>query len=98
MGLEKVNKLLQTNEFVIDLKRNAALREEFKKNEKAVLDRYAFTKEEREAIESRNFRQLYDIGVHPYLIAQLARLIYGTADGSNDGNSVSILMQQMLKA
>ena len=97
MSLEHVNKLLQTNELVIDLKRSAELREAFKNDEKAILDTYKLTKDEREAIENRDFKKLYDMGVHQYLVAQLARLIYGTADGSNDGGAVQILMDQMMR-
>lgn len=97
MSLEHVNKLLQTNELVIDLKRNSNLRKQFKENEEEVLDRYVLTPDERNAIRQRNFKALYDMGVHQYLVAQLARLIYGTVDGSNDGGSVAILMEQMLK-
>lgn len=97
MALDHVNKLLQTNELVIDLKRDGDLRRRFKEDEEGVLAMYALTKEETRAIRERNFRKLYDIGVHQYLIAQLARLIYGTAEGSNDGGSVQVLMSQMLQ-
>jgi hypothetical protein len=96
MALDHVNKLLQTNELVIDLKRNVRLREKFKENEEEVLQMYTLTQEELDAIQRRDFKALYDMGVHQYLLAQLARLIYGTADGSNDGGSVAILMKQML--
>jgi flavoprotein len=96
MGLDHVNKLLQTNELIIDLKRDEELRSLFKENEEEVLKRYKLTEKELEAIKQRDFKALYDIGIHQYLVAQLARLIYGTVDGSNDGGSVKILMDQML--
>lgn len=96
MGLDHVNKLLQTHELIIDLKQDTSLRELFKEDEDQVLSRYDLTPEELKAIKARNFKALYDMGVHQYLIAQFARVIYGTADGSNDGGSVQILMKQML--
>lgn len=96
MALDHVNKLLQTNELIIDLKRDHDLRLRFKDNEMDVLKMYSLTEEELDAIKKRDFRKMYDIGIHQYLVAQFARLIYGTADGSNDGGSVAILMQQML--
>lgn len=96
MGLEHVNKLLQTHELIIDLKRDQSMREQFKQDEDKVLSQYDLTQEEIQAIKTRNFKALYDIGIHQYLVAQFARIIYGTADGSNDGGSVKILMQQML--
>jgi hypothetical protein len=56
-------------------------RKEFKENEKAVLDRYALLPEERKAIEERDFRTLYDLGMHPYLGGQLSRFIWGNDAG-----------------
>ncbi len=53
------------------------IREEFHTNEKAVLDRYKMSPEERRAIEERDFRALYDLGMHPYLGGQLSRFIWG---------------------
>jgi protocatechuate 4,5-dioxygenase alpha chain len=66
---------------VQDLKWNPDLRHEFQANEQAVLDRYPLRPEERRAIEQRDFRALYDLGFHPYLGGQLARMIYGNDAG-----------------
>lgn len=76
MALENINRALVSHDFVHDIKWNPALRAEFEANEKAVLDRYDFTEAEREAIDKRDFRALYDLGFHPYLGAQLARILY----------------------
>ncbi len=76
MGLENINRALVTHDFVQDVKWDPELRAEFEANEKAVLDRYDFTKEERQALEERDFKKLYSLGFHPYLGAQLARILY----------------------
>ena len=81
MGLEKFDPSLAGHDLVQDLKWNPALREEFKRNEKAVLDRYALRPAERKAIEQRDFKALYAMGFHPYLGGQLSRLIYGNDAG-----------------
>jgi protocatechuate 4,5-dioxygenase alpha chain len=81
MGLEKLDPSLAGHDLVQDLKWNPALREEFKRNEKAVLDRYALRPDERKAIEQRDFKSLYAMGFHPYLGGQLSRLIYGNDAG-----------------
>jgi len=81
MGLEKFDPTLAGHDLVQDLKWNAALRAEFKRNEKAVLDRYALRPDERKAIEARDFKALYALGFHPYLGGQLSRLIYGNDAG-----------------
>jgi len=81
VGLEKFDPTLAGHDLVQDLKWNPALRAEFKRNEKAVLDRYAFRPAERKAIEARDFKTLYAMGFHPYLGGQLSRLIYGNDAG-----------------
>ncbi len=81
MGLEKFDPTLAGHDLVQDLKWNPALRAEFARDEKAVLDRYALRPDERAAIEKRDFRKLYDIGFHPYLGGQLSRLIFGNDAG-----------------
>ena len=82
MGLEKFDPTLAGHDLVQDLKWDPALRAEFKRNEKAVLDRYALRPAERKAIEERDFKALYDLGFHPYLGGQLSRFIYGNDAGA----------------
>jgi protocatechuate 4,5-dioxygenase alpha chain len=81
MGLEKFDPTLAGHDLVQDLKWNPALRAEFKRDEKAVLDRYALRPAERKAIKERDFKKLYEIGFHPYLGGQLSRFIYGNDAG-----------------
>jgi Aromatic-ring-opening dioxygenase LigAB, LigA subunit len=84
MGLfDNFDPTLAAHDLVQDLKWDPELRQQFEKDEKSVLDRYALRPAERQAIEQRNFRKLYDLGFHPYLGGQLARLIYGNdVDGA----------------
>lgn len=91
MGFERFDPSLAGHDLVQDLKWDADLRRRFKENEKAVLDRYPLRAEERRAIEQRDFRALYDLGFHPYLGGQLARLVYG-----NDAGGGAIVAAQKL--
>jgi Aromatic-ring-opening dioxygenase LigAB, LigA subunit len=77
MAWEKFDPNLAAHDLVQDMKWNPKIREEFKTNEAAVLDRYNMSPEERRAIEQRDFRALYDLGMHPYLGGQLSRFIWG---------------------
>lgn len=95
MGLEAFDAGLASHDLVMDLKWDAALREEFGRDEKAVLDRYPLTAAERAAIEARDFRALYDLGFHPYLGSQLARLIYGNAAGPEATRAVKALVRSL---
>ena len=81
MAWEKFDPTLAVHDLVQDLKWNAQLRQLFAQNEAAVLDRYTLRPDERKAIEARDFRALYDMGMHPYLGGQLSRFIWGNDAG-----------------
>jgi Aromatic-ring-opening dioxygenase LigAB, LigA subunit len=81
MGWEKFDPTLVSHDLVQDLKWDLQLRRLFEQNEAAVLDRYDLRPEERKAIEERDFRKLYDMGMHPYLGGQLSRFIWGNDAG-----------------
>lgn len=91
----KFDPTLVSHDLVQDLKWNPALREEFARDEKAVLDRYPMRPEERRAIDQRNFRALYDLGFHPYLGGQLARLMYGNEAGKGAKLAVDALVRSL---
>ena len=81
MAWEKFNPNLAAHDLVQDMKWDQKVREEFTRNEAAVLDRYKMMPEELKAIEERDFRTLYDLGMHPYLGGQLSRFIWGNDAG-----------------
>lgn len=95
MSLAAFKPTLVSHEMVQDLKWNPGLRQEFQANEAAVLDRYALRPEERRAIEQRDFRALYDMGFHPYLGGQLARLIFGNEAGKGAKVAVDMLVASL---
>lgn len=86
-----------THALVQDLKADRELRERFRSDEASVLDRYDLAPEERAAIESRDFKRLYTLGVHPYSLGQLSRLIYGTVEGAGSSQASSALVDSLLR-
>ncbi|WP_280419521.1 hypothetical protein [Nocardia carnea] len=91
MSLENINRALVSHDLVQDLKWNADLRRDFEENQSAVLDRYDLTPAERTAIEQRDFRALYDMGFHPYLGAQFARILF-----ANNKSGATSAVQMLL--
>jgi protocatechuate 4,5-dioxygenase alpha chain len=81
MNWDKFDPTLAAHDLVQDLKWDPQLRAIFKQHEASVLDRYPLRPEERKAIEERDFRKLYDLGMHPYLGGQLSRFIWGNDAG-----------------
>ena len=95
MSLDRFKPSMASHDLVQDLKWDPALREQFARDEKSVLDRYPMTPPERSAIERRDFRALYDLGFHPYLGGQLARLIYGNEAGKGAKIAVDRLVASL---
>lgn len=89
------NPALAGHDLVQDLKWDPDLRAQFEADEASVLDRYPLRPAEREAIEHRDFRALYDLGFHPYLGGQLARLIYGNTAGKGATVAVQKLVASL---
>lgn len=86
---------LASHDLVQDLKWDAQLRARFASDEAQVLDAYPLRPAERAAIERRDFRALYDLGFHPYLGGQLARLIYGNTAGKGATVAVRKLVESL---
>lgn len=95
MGLDQFDPTLVTHDLIQDLKWDAALREQFEADQTTVLDLYPFRAEERAAIDAGDFRSLYDMGLHPYLGGQLARLMYGNAAGPEATRAVNRLVASL---
>lgn len=95
MGLDAFDPTLVTHELIQDLKWDAELRARFEADPASVLDTYPLAPDERAAIDSGDFRTLYDMGLHPYLGGQLARLMYGNAAGTDATRAVNRLVASL---
>lgn len=95
MSLDHLDKSLATHDLVQDLKWDPALREEWQRDMDAVHARYDLTPEEERALRDRDFGALYDLGVHQYLLAQLARLYYGTDEKRGASEAATALMRSL---
>lgn len=67
--------LYWTGKLGFDLRRNPELLQQFRADPETTLDRYHFTAEEREAIQRKDIRYFYELGVNPFLIGRLAQFL-----------------------
>lgn len=96
MGLEYFNPRLRSNDLVQDVKWDRELQELLATDPAAVLDRYDLEPAEREAILADDFRTLYELGLHPYLLGQLARLRRGNAEQAGSSAAATALVESLL--
>lgn len=92
-----LNKDLVTHRLVQELKRDRPMRERFRAHEQDFLAAYpGLTDAERRAIAARDFRALYLLGLHPYLLGQLSRLIFGTIEGAGSSEAATALVRSLV--
>ena len=95
MGLESFDPTLVSHDLIQDLKWDPELRALWERDRATVLDRYPLRPAERRAIEEGDFRTLYDLGLHPYLGGQFARLMYGNTAGPEATRAVRKLVASL---
>lgn len=96
MGLEFFNPQLRSNDLVQDVKWNRELQDQLLADPEALLDRYDLEPAERQAILTDDFRRLYELGLHPYLLGQLARLRRGNAEQAGSSAAAIALVESLL--
>lgn len=62
MGAYEVGRL------IFDLRKDAHLAEKFRVNKDSVMEQYALTAEEKQAVHNKDIEFIYQLGVNPYLI------------------------------
>ena len=95
MSLEYLDTGLVTNDLIQDLKWDEALRERFTTAREQVLAVYDLTPAELAALREQDFGGLYRMGVHPYLLSQLARLYRGTDEKAGSSAAATALLKSL---
>src|SRR3954447_3081193 len=89
--LAKVDKATRINRLVFEVRLDPVARERLATDTEAVMADYELTEAERVAVRARDFKGLIELGGHAYLMSQLSRLLYGTANNSNTSQAAEML-------
>jgi hypothetical protein len=82
-SVERVDKTLPLNEMVYYVRKDAALRDEWRTNLAALAQRFGLSAAEYEAVRDSDVRALLNMGVHQYLIPHILRLTFGATGMTN---------------
>ncbi|HEY7067474.1 MAG TPA: extradiol ring-cleavage dioxygenase [Chloroflexota bacterium] len=96
--LAKLDKTARINKLIFEVRLDAAARERLVADTEAVMADYALSEAERAAVRARDFKGLIELGGHPYLVAQLSRLLYGTANNRNSSTAAEMLRRSVAGA
>jgi protocatechuate 4,5-dioxygenase alpha chain len=96
--LAKLDKTARINRLIYEVRLDSAARERLLADPEGVMAEYDLTEPERAAVLARDFKGLVDLGGHPYLVAQLSRLLFGTANNRNTSTAAEMLRRSIVNA
>jgi hypothetical protein len=94
--LAKLDKTARINKLIFEVRLDPAAREHLVADTEAVMAAYDLSEAERACVRARDFKGLIELGGHPYLVAQLSRLLYGTADNRNTSTAAEMLRRSVV--
>src|SRR3954452_11170313 len=94
--LAKLDKTARVNRMIFEVRFDAAARERLATDTEAVMAEYKLSEAERAAVRARDFKGLIELGGHPYLMSQLSRLLYGTANNRNTSTAAEMLRRSIV--
>jgi hypothetical protein len=94
--LAKLDKTARINKLVLEVRLDAAARERLVADTEGVMAAYDLSEAERAGVRARDFKGLIELGGHPYLVAQLSRLLFGTADNRNSSTAAEMLRRSVV--
>lgn len=93
--LAKLDKTARINKLIFEVRLDPVARERLVADSEGVMAAYDLSEAERAGVRARDFKGLIELGGHPYLVAQLSRLLYGTANNSNRSAAAEMLRRSV---
>jgi protocatechuate 4,5-dioxygenase alpha chain len=78
---------LPSNRLIFDVRRDNAVWPKFKERMEELMAKYGFSEAEKQAWRDVDVKTLGELGVHPYFLPQVTRLVHGSA--ANDSKSAA---------
>jgi hypothetical protein len=61
-----------------------------------LMDRYGLAPEEKQAFRDHDIKRLRDLGVHPYFLPQVTRLLHGSAKNDSKSEAAQAYKRSMI--
>lgn len=84
---------LPSNRLIFEIRRERTLFEGFRDRMEEVMASYGLSEAEREAWRSVDVKALGDMGVHPYFLPQVTRLVHGAKKNSSKSRAAQAYRQ-----
>lgn len=95
MGIRDTDRTLPSNRMVFELRRDAEKYAAFKQDLEASMAAFGLTEAERDAWRTVDLPALAKLGVHPYFLPQISRLVKGGDYNHNDSDAARLYAEKM---
>ncbi len=95
MGILNTDRTLRSNQMVFELRREPEKYAAFKADLEATMKAFGLSDAERVAWRNVDIAELARLGVHPYFLPQISRLIKGGDYNHNDSDAARLYAEKM---
>lgn len=97
MAIADTDRTLRSNRMVFEVRRDIGLVQRFRQNIEPFLEQYGLTDEEKVAWRNEDLRSLGELGVHPYFLPQVTRLIHGNNYNFNSSEAAKMYVKNIVE-
>ena len=96
MGVDNIDRMLPANRMVFEIRRDTLKYQRFRQNMEPVMEEYGLTEVEKQAFRNQDIKKLSELGLHPYFLPQVSRLIHGAAYNHNRSEAAKLYARNMV--
>lgn len=87
---------LPSNRMIFEVRRDSKLFTRFPEKLERLMTAYGLSEEEKEAWRAVDIRKLGDLGVHPYFLPQVTRLMHGSRRNDSSSEAAQAYRRSMV--
>jgi protocatechuate 4,5-dioxygenase alpha chain len=88
---------LPANRMIYEVRKSRALFTDFAARLEEVMARYELSEAERQAFRQQDIKGLRDLGVHPYFLPQVTRLLNGSRKNDSQSQAAQVYRRMMVE-
>lgn len=88
---------LPSNKMIYEVRKTRALFADFAARLEETMERYGLSELERQAFRQQDIKGLRDLGLHPYFLPQVTRLLNGSKKNDSQSQAAQVYRRMMVE-
>ncbi len=88
---------LPSNKMIYEVRKSRALFSDFAARLEEMMARYGLSEAERDAFRQQDIKGLRELGVHPYFLPQVTRLLNGSTKNDSHSKAAQVYRRMMVE-